>query len=74
MRVQDAYVCTHARRHENKSSILTTVKSVPLSLIPIYRVRLRTLYWPGSEHNDSGSPVLKMKSVQNILCIFALRK
>jgi hypothetical protein len=42
--------------------------------IPIYRVRLRTLYWPGSENKNNASPVRKMKSVQNILRIFAVRK
>jgi hypothetical protein len=74
MRVHDAYVCIHIRRHENKNNILTTMKSDPLSLIPMYRVRLRTLYWPGSENNDRASPVRKMKSVQNILYVFAVRK
>ena len=40
-----------------------------LSLFPIYRVGLRTLHWPGSENNDSASPVRKIESVQNIPCV-----
>jgi hypothetical protein len=67
-------VCININRHENKNTILTTMKSGPLSLVSIYRVRLQTLYWPESENNDSASPVRKMKSVQNILLEFAVRK
>jgi len=75
MRVQEVHVCIHIRCHVNENNILTTVKSDTLSLFPIYRVRLRTLRWPGLENNDSASPFRKMESVQNILCVlcFAAR-